>query len=831
MAAQGLLRRRRCRIKAISLAVASCFSVVTDTALANPTDPTVVSGSALMNRQGNVLSVTNSPGAIINWRAFSIGGNEVTRFIQQSSASSVLNRVVGADPSVILGALQSNGRVFLINPNGVLFGAGAQIDVAGLVASTLNLSNADFAAGRLRFTDTPGAGSINNQGTITTPSGGQVYLIAPNVQNSGIITSPKGEVMLAAGRTVELIDAGTPNLRIEITAPDTQAVNVGQIVASSGKIGIYAALIKNSGEIRADGVVVGQNGEILLKAAQNTTLDAGSVVSASGAEGGQVTIQSGDTTFVSGTIEAKSSQGAGGTVHLLGNQVVLAGTTTVDVSGQMGGGAILVGGDTQGGNHGIQNAQFTTVASGANLLADAGQTGDGGKVIVWSDDTTRFDGHISARGGLGAGDGGFAEISGKQHLALTGYADLRAPNGRAGTLLLDPGTVTICHLLGSCATTQSGLDTFSDNYISTQLGFSNLTITTASASAGPQNINFVDNSINITWNSFTDLTVLAGNSINQRGIITGPSGEVDLIATNGNLTIGGSINVGGYAILRATNGAITNNNIAANLVRAGDLEAAAANGINLDTAITRYVNATNSTSNDILVRNTTSTAIVQNIHNAGGNNILSGLTTDADSTVVTGGIVIHGQWNISGGQSFTSTSNPQFTFTAVSPNPIITLNSPRATSFRTDPYVYLLDGGAVIAQDDDSPNSFSSIINSPNPAFQFAGFNVATLTAGRTYTVVAATFSPSQSYPFDLSIGGTAGTVLVPPIPPVLPVPPVSLVPPPSSPLIQARNTTDASIDRSVQSPIGDDKVKSKDKEKVGKDEKSLGNNVKLQCN
>ncbi len=111
-----------------------------------------------MNRQGNLLSITNSPGAIINWRAFSIGSNEITRFIQQSSASSVLNRVVGADPSVILGALQSNGRVFLINPNGILFGAGAQIDVAGLVASTLNLSNGDFAAGRLRFTNTPGAG-------------------------------------------------------------------------------------------------------------------------------------------------------------------------------------------------------------------------------------------------------------------------------------------------------------------------------------------------------------------------------------------------------------------------------------------------------------------------------------------------------------------------------------------------------------------------------------------------------------------------------------------------------------------------------------------------
>src|SRR5690606_14902950 len=101
------------------------------------------------------------PNAIINWQSFSIGANEITRFIQQSQASAVLNRVTGGggaiDPSVILGALQSNGRVFLINPSGITFGAGAQIDVAGLVASTLDISNADFLANRLRFQGT-GAG-------------------------------------------------------------------------------------------------------------------------------------------------------------------------------------------------------------------------------------------------------------------------------------------------------------------------------------------------------------------------------------------------------------------------------------------------------------------------------------------------------------------------------------------------------------------------------------------------------------------------------------------------------------------------------------------------
>ncbi len=818
----------QCRIRqsplkgtAISIAVAACFSVSVQTALANPTGATVASGTATISSQGNVLSVTNSPGAIINWRAFSIGTNEITRFIQQSAASSVLNRVVGVDPSVILGVLQSNGRVFLINPNGILFGAGAQIDVAGLVASTLNLSNADFLAGRVRFTDTPGAGSINNQGAITTPNGGQVYLIAPDVQNSGIITSAQGEVILAAGRTVSLVDAGTPNLRVEITAPDTQAVNVGQIVANSGKIGIYAALIKNSGTIRADGVVVGANGEILLKATQNVTLDSGSVVSASGAEGGRVTIQSADTTLVFGTVDATGGQGRGGTIQLLGNQVGVAANTTIDASGQTGGGVILVGGETQGGNPNIQNAQFTTVASGANLLADAGQTGDGGRVIVWSDDTTRFDGHISARGGIRAGDGGFAEVSGKQHLALTGFADLRAPNGRAGTLLLDPGTVTICHLLGSCATTQSGLDTFSDDYISTQLGFGNLTITTASASAGPQDINFVDPSISINWSNSNWLTFVAGNNINQQGLITGgPSSDVVLIANAGNLTMGGSVTAGRYAILRATAGAIIDGNGAANNVTAQYLEAAAAHGINLDTAISgaspSYVQATNSTSGYIFLRNSTPSAIIQTIHNAGGNNSLSGLGTDSQSSILTGGVVIHGNWpgpSGSGGQSTTSVLNPHYTFTTGGGGTTILLNSPRANTYQSDPYLYVLNAlGILIRSDDDGGQAYASRIDMP------------TLAAG-TYSVVAATYRPGQQTPFDLSIGGDASTSANLP-------PPAPASGGQQQAINQVVSGNLAAVDRStaLTTPAGQEKPGA-DPKKKETDEKELAKGLKAQCN
>jgi filamentous hemagglutinin family protein len=190
-AAAPSLRRRL-----LPVLIAGCFAQL---ALANPGGQQVVAGNATFLQQGNVLSITNTPGTIINWQNFSIGQGEITRFIQQSSSSAVLNRVVGQDPSRILGALQSNGRVFLINPNGIVFGQGAQVNVNGLVASTLNISNEDFLNGRMHFAGDGGA--IRNAGTITTPSGGRIYLVAPNIENTGIINAPNGDVLLAAGRT------------------------------------------------------------------------------------------------------------------------------------------------------------------------------------------------------------------------------------------------------------------------------------------------------------------------------------------------------------------------------------------------------------------------------------------------------------------------------------------------------------------------------------------------------------------------------------------------------------------------------------------------------
>lgn len=234
---------------------------------ANPTGPAVASGTATFAASGPTLTVTNSPGAIINWQTFSVAVGELTRFNQVSAASGVLNRVTTQNPSTIMGALQSNGRVFLINPSGILFGAGSQVDVAGLVASSLHLTDADFLAGRLAFTGAPGAGPVVNNGAINAVgAGAPIFLVGPAVANGGVINSPAGEVILAAGNSVEILEPGTPNLRVEITAPANQPVNLGQVIATTGQGQLFSALVSQNGATRATTAVQTPDGRVVLTA-------------------------------------------------------------------------------------------------------------------------------------------------------------------------------------------------------------------------------------------------------------------------------------------------------------------------------------------------------------------------------------------------------------------------------------------------------------------------------------------------------------------------------------------------------------------------------------
>lgn len=300
----------RHRFKLATLAAMCLFSLGTH---ANPMDGSVVNGSATFNSIGNTLTITNTPGAIIHWQDFSIQQNEITRFNQQSASSAVLNRVVGGNTSQILGSLQSNGRVFLINPNGVVFGAGSSVDVAGLVATSLNLSDADFLAGRHRFASDPNAKAVSNAGNISAQQGGEIWLIAPDVENNGVIAAPNGEILLAAGSSVELVNSLDPNLRVNITAPAGDATNVGELVASAGRLGLFGTLVKNNGSVSADSATL-QGGKIVFRSSQRTELTGNA--SAAGTSGGEIKVLSDmqtGTVSVSGTLDASApTSGDGG---------------------------------------------------------------------------------------------------------------------------------------------------------------------------------------------------------------------------------------------------------------------------------------------------------------------------------------------------------------------------------------------------------------------------------------------------------------------------------------------------------------------------------------
>ena len=403
----------RLRRRLGALFLAACQSSCPP-AMAAPSAPQVVAGQATFSQQGNVFSITNTPGAIINWQSFNINAGEITRFVQQSGDSAVLNRVLGQDPTTILGTLQSNGKVFLINPNGILFGQGARVDVNGLVASTMDILDADFKAGRMNFNAGASAGAVHNDGAITTPQGGKVFLLAPNVENNGIIDTPGGDVILAAGHSVQLVDSNDPALHVVVSAPDDQALNLGQVIAQGGRIGILGALVGQRGLVNADSVVRGADGKIVFKASRAARLGANSVTSAVG------------------------SVGQGGEIRVLGPAVDIDGGARVDASGAIRGGTVLVGGDWQGAD-GTPRALQTTMAAGASIRADATRDGDGGKVVLWSDNSSTVRGSLSAQG-AGAGHGGNIETSGHVLDADGVQVDARGgalPGTKNGSWLLD----------------------------------------------------------------------------------------------------------------------------------------------------------------------------------------------------------------------------------------------------------------------------------------------------------------------------------------------------------------------------------------------------------
>ncbi len=577
---------------------------------ANPQDATVINGAVSISQPDakTVQIQQTSDKAIVNWQSFNIAAGEHTQFIQPGSNSIILNRVVGADPSKIFGQLSANGKVVLVNPAGIYFGAGAHVNVASLVATTADIKNEDFLAGNYHFIQASDkATSVINAGEIQAAEG-LVALVAPAVANSGVIQANLGKVVLASGNEYTVDLQGDQVINFVVSNKVTKAA-----LDQEGKT--MQDAVSNTGTIIADGGTVLMTAHVAQDVVQNVINMEGVIQANSVAQhNGEIILSGGEAGLVrvAGKIDASSHTAGqkGGNVKITGQAILLDSGADINASGNAGGGEVLVGGDYQGTGD-LPHAQWLYMHKDAAITADALETGDGGKVVLWSDGATGFFGNISARGSQ-TGNGGFVETSG-HWVVLQGKVDASALSGQKGTWLIDPRNVTIDAGDGLAAMDSEpfdggtryfpsgpGTSAIGADLITTELNSNNnvYIITQESPADGgmdPGDINVTSDIIanqattaTLFLNAQHDITISSGVNITISG-----SGGLNLqaandITVNGNLnntvltanathnvaintnTLQGTVTAGGNASLFAINGMIVSVNITGGLSVGGN---------------------------------------------------------------------------------------------------------------------------------------------------------------------------------------------------------------------------------------------------------------------
>lgn len=422
------------------------MSLLPGIALANPDLPTggqIVAGQGSISTNGNQMTISqNTHGLVTNWNTFDVGQNHTVQFVQPDSSAVALNRVTGGHESQILGTLTANGQVMLVNPAGVMFGKGATVNTAGLVASTKNISNADFMAGHYTFSGGSDAGAeVVNQGSLTTTKGGFIVLAADRVKNSGSIRTPGGKTVLAAGEkvTLQLDNTGLASVLVSGSVVNALVENSGLLSATDGRVYLTA-----------------RGKDMLLNTAVNNT----GTVEASGlsGHGGEIVLSGGDSGVVSqsGTLLAGSKTGRGGKITVEGQNIHLAANSRTSATGKTGGGEVYVGGGWQGKDGHIRNASKVVMDKSATIDVSATESGNGGTAVLWSDDYTNFRGTVLAKGGALSGSGGQVETSSHDNLQAFGDVDTSAPAGKGGNWLLDPLDVTIVSSANNTNITEAG---------------------------------------------------------------------------------------------------------------------------------------------------------------------------------------------------------------------------------------------------------------------------------------------------------------------------------------------------------------------------------------
>jgi filamentous hemagglutinin family protein len=339
----------------------------------------VSAGQATATQSGTKLTVNQTSGnATLNWQSFNISANGVVQFVQPGASSVALNQINDANASQIFGALNANGRVFLINQNGIIFGAGAQVNVGGLVASTLNINPAAVTGGLIAAgsnsnpafqsfsSGTSGAVTINPGATLQTSEGGQILIFAPTISNQGTISSPGGQTMLAAGNTIYLATNSDPSLRgllVEVggtggtvtngTAADSAVASpdklIGQIIAQNGNVTLAGLAVNQLGRVSAT-TSINENGSIVLQASDHGSMNGSGVTGVSGTPqpgtGGtlvlgahsdtEVTLDTTDpSTTVDSVPQLKSDiQMSGYNIQMLADSVARATSGTIKVTAE-----------------------------------------------------------------------------------------------------------------------------------------------------------------------------------------------------------------------------------------------------------------------------------------------------------------------------------------------------------------------------------------------------------------------------------------------------------------------------------------------------------------
>ncbi len=425
------------------LGAGQAFAVTPTT---TPTGGAVVGGTATFsNPTTGVLDINQtSSRVVINWQNFDIGTNATTQFFQPSSSSLAVNRVVGAsaNPAQILGTLQANGKIMILDKNGVLFGPQSQVDAAALVASTGDVSTSKVMASsttKLPISNM-GDATIENDGVITVADAGLAAFVAPTVLNVGTINARVGNVTLGAAQnaTLDLTGDGLISLAVPSNLSHALVSNTGAINAAGGTITVSTAVAKNVVDniINMNGIATASSatqkgGQIILGG--NAKVNIGGSLTADGAKGGGSISVSGNSIGVSGLASAQGVSSKGGTI-------VLNGTGTVDVSG-----VLNVNGDPLGGTITLSGNKVDIGATGSALAVDNGtQGGQGGDIELDAVQSAEIIGLADASGNSG---GGNITLTGES-ARIAGTANAFSTNaGQGGNVTLAANNIVFSGLV------------------------------------------------------------------------------------------------------------------------------------------------------------------------------------------------------------------------------------------------------------------------------------------------------------------------------------------------------------------------------------------------